>query len=85
MRKRKVMATTTRTRGKKEGWANPVAVELVQRGLRGTEPIIPPEYNGLDLPLTDLLAVFDYATWQFAQVMSPKPGEPYKPKRTGLG
>jgi hypothetical protein len=53
---------------------NPVAVEIVERGLRGIEPAIPPAYEGLELPVTHLTAVLDWIVPQFALRMSSKAG-----------
>src|SRR5262249_25332688 len=50
---------------------NPVAVEIVERGLRGTEPLIPPWYDGLELPLADLCAVLDWLLPRYAEAMGP--------------
>jgi hypothetical protein len=41
-----------------------------ERGLKGIEPLIPPRYDGLELPLTDLTAVFDWLLPQFANGFS---------------
>jgi hypothetical protein len=43
-----------------ESWVNPVALEIVTRGLKGREPIVPEWASGLSLPLADLVAVLDH-------------------------
>lgn len=37
-----------------------MAVEIVTRGLKGLEPVVPEWAGGLELPLADLVAVVDY-------------------------
>jgi hypothetical protein len=39
---------------------NGVAIELVRRGLKGITPLVPPELDGLSLPIGDLLQGLDY-------------------------
>jgi hypothetical protein len=39
---------------------NGVAIELVRRRLKGITPLVPPELDGLSLPISDLLQVLDY-------------------------
>lgn len=43
-----------------ESWVNPVALEIVTRGLKGVKPIVPEWASGLELPLADLVAVLDH-------------------------
>jgi hypothetical protein len=42
------------------GQLNPLAIEIIERGLRGREPIVPEWMGGIELPLPDMLEVIDY-------------------------
>jgi hypothetical protein len=49
---------------------NGVAIELVRRGLKSITPLVPPELDGLSLPIGDLLQVLDYVPPKFAARMT---------------
>jgi hypothetical protein len=49
---------------------NGVAIELVRRGLKGITPLVPPELDGLSLPIGDLLQGLDYVPPKFAARMT---------------
>lgn len=51
-----------------------MAVEIISRGIKGQEPLIPPEYEGLQLPVRDLLLALDYAVELFAAKVSREHG-----------
>ena len=38
---------------------NPLAVEILRRGVKGIEPLIPPWAEGLLMPVTDISLVFE--------------------------
>jgi hypothetical protein len=71
---------------------NPIAIEIVARGLRGITPLIPPEFDGLQMSISDLVETLDYILPKFAARMSKHHGDAllregavWRPKLLALG
>jgi hypothetical protein len=50
-------------------------VPTLERGLKGIEPLIPPWYDGLELPVTDLVDVLDWILPRYAEKMKSEHGK----------
>jgi hypothetical protein len=56
--------------GAQEGLLNPVAVEILCRGIKGIEPLIPPWAEGVEMPISDIALAFEryFNLWDEAAI-----------------